>query len=242
MKQTLVSTLLGVSILVGGSFIGDQVAFADTGIDNDQNTSVEEAQEFLLDTKVEGNFEYKDDTDFYEVNVQKDGILTVNLESPHMGTYLSVLDKDLKLVKFLTVNTFRNVDDKYELSMNLRKGTYYFKLETDGAPSNGGVYSFSTKFIKNQVKPQKVMWGKTELKVGQIGKVTILQNTNLVKLENNGTLTVIRPMEKGEEYRVYSYKGNHGGLYGVGGGSFVQKNSKVKYETPSKAKLSLLEQ
>ncbi len=40
----------------------------------------------------------------------------------------------------------------------------------------------------------------------------------------------------------YSYKGNQGGFYGVGGGSFVPKSNKVKYETPSKAKLALLKQ
>ncbi len=88
----------------------------------------------------------------------------------------------------------------------------------------------------------KIMWGKTELKIGQIGKVTILSNTNLVKMESNGSLTTVRPLKKGEEYRVYTYKSNHGGLYGVGAGSFVQKNVKVKYETPSKSKLALLQQ
>lgn len=87
----------------------------------------------------------------------------------------------------------------------------------------------------------KVMWGKTELKLGQIGKVTVLSNTTLVKLESNGSLSTVRTMKKGEEYRVYSYKSNHGGLYGVGGGSYVQKSSKVKYETPSKSKLALLQ-
>lgn len=87
----------------------------------------------------------------------------------------------------------------------------------------------------------KVMWGKTELKLGQIGKVTVLSNTTLVKLESNGALSTVRTMKKGEEYRVYNYQSNHGGLYGVGGGSFVQKSSKVKYETPSKSKLALLQ-
>lgn len=87
----------------------------------------------------------------------------------------------------------------------------------------------------------KVMWGKTELKVGQIGKVTILDKTDLVKLESDGSLTVVRVLNKGEEFRVYSYKSQHGGLYGVGGGSYV-KNSKIaKYETPSKSKLAQLE-
>ena len=86
----------------------------------------------------------------------------------------------------------------------------------------------------------KVMWGKTELKLGQIGKATILADTTLVKLENDGSLSTVRAMKKGEEYRVYSFKSNYGGLYGVGSGSFVQKNAKVKYETPSKLKLALL--
>ena len=31
-------------------------------------------------------------------------------------------------------------------------------------------------------------------------------------------------------------------VYGIGGGSFVQKNTKENYETPSKSKLALLEQ
>jgi hypothetical protein len=87
----------------------------------------------------------------------------------------------------------------------------------------------------------KVMWGKTELKLGQIGKVTILADTPLVKVESNGTLSTVRILKKGDEYRVYNYKGQHTGLYGVGGGSFVQKNTtKVKYETPSKKKLALV--
>ncbi len=38
----------------------------------------------------------------------------------------------------------------------------------------------------------KVMWGKTELKIGQIGKVTILEDTALVKIEGNGSLTTVR--------------------------------------------------
>lgn len=93
---------------------------------------------------------------------------------------------------------------------------------------------------KLDVSPVKVMWGKTELKIGQIGKVTILSNTNLVKMESNGSLTTVRSLKKGEEYRVYSYKSDHGGLYGVGGGSYIQKSTNIKYETPSKSKLALL--
>lgn len=100
---------------------------------------------------------------------------------------------------------------------------------------------FASYSVQTANAATKIMWGKTELKIGQIGKVTILSNTNLVKMASNGSLSTVRTLKKGEEYRVYSYKSNHGGLYGVGGGSFVQKNAtKVKYETPSKAKLALL--
>jgi len=83
----------------------------------------------------------------------------------------------------------------------------------------------------------KVMWGKSEFKAGQIGKITILANTPLVRLDSNGKLTTVRILKKGEGYRVYQYKKQNGGLHGIGGESFVRKNSKVKYETPSKNEL-----
>lgn len=88
----------------------------------------------------------------------------------------------------------------------------------------------------------QVMWGKTELRVGQIGKVTVVKDSHLVKLDNNGNLTTGRAVKKGEEFRVYSYKGQNGGMYGVGGGSYLQKSNKVNYETPSKSKIALLKQ
>jgi len=86
----------------------------------------------------------------------------------------------------------------------------------------------------------KVMWGKTELKLGQIGKVTVNSRTVLYKLEKNNKLTKIRDLKAGEEFRVYSYKNMEGGLYGVGASSFIYKSPVVKYETPSKSKLALL--
>ncbi|MGE6489119.1 hypothetical protein [Paenisporosarcina sp. NPDC076898] len=88
--------------------------------------------------------------------------------------------------------------------------------------------------------PVKIMWGKTELKIGQLGKLTVILDTPLVKLASDGTITTVRTLKKGEEYRVYSYKSNSNGLYGVGAGSFVQKNASIKYETPSKRKLEIL--
>ena len=86
------------------------------------------------------------------------------------------------------------------------------------------------------------MWGKTELKIEQLGKVTVLADTTLWKLESENSLKKIRTLKKGEEYRVYNYKATHNGLYGVGGGSFIQQGNSIKYETPSKGKLKLLEE
>ncbi|TQR14714.1 hypothetical protein [Psychrobacillus soli] len=101
-----------------------------------------------------------------------------------------------------------------------------------------GITSFNN--IQAEASTNKVMWGKTELKQGQIGKVTILADTNLVKIGSNGSLNKVRTLKKGEEYRVYTYKGTNGGLYGLGASSYVQKGAQVKYETPSKGKLALL--
>lgn len=129
----------------------------------------------------------------------------------------------------------------YDQSLTSINQFVWYPVKTEDQKFVGYISSaYITK--KLDVPAVKVMWGKTELKLGQIGKVTILTNTNLVKLESDGSLTTVRPLKKGEEYRVYSYKSNHEGLYGVGGGNYVQKSTKVKYETPSKSKLALLSQ
>lgn len=102
-------------------------------------------------------------------------------------------------------------------------------------------FSFSTmSTFGAEASTNKVMWGKTELKLGQIGKVTINSSTVLYKLEKSNKLTKIRDLKAGEEFRVYSYKSMEGGLYGVGASSYIYKSPVVKYETPSKSKLALL--
>ena len=87
----------------------------------------------------------------------------------------------------------------------------------------------------------KIMWGKTELKQGQIGKVTILSDTRANKILANKTTQPDKTLKKGGEFRVYTYRviGDKQ-FYGLGGGLFVQKTSKIKYETPSKQKLEQL--
>lgn len=88
--------------------------------------------------------------------------------------------------------------------------------------------------------PKKVMWGKTELKSGQLGKVTILKETKLYSLKDNKLVAGKALPVKGE-YRVYSFKNvSTSDIYGVGGGKYIKKDSSIKYETPSKRKLAEL--
>ncbi|WP_313803726.1 hypothetical protein [Cytobacillus sp.] len=98
---------------------------------------------------------------------------------------------------------------------------------------------------------QKVMWDNLELKPGQIGRVTILQQTSLFKVQV-GTSGVklfdpVRELKPGEVYRVYGTKTIQGyaPLYDVGGSFYVIQSTghnigHLKYETPSKAKLALV--
>lgn len=107
------------------------------------------------------------------------------------------------------------------------------------------IYAFVLALVFSFLSPvvdsaeAKVIWGKIELKQGIIGKVTVLKNTDLYRITNN-KLYVVRKAKKGQEFGVYSYKKDFGGLYGLGGGIYVKKSSSIKYETPSKAKLEQL--
>ncbi|MER2079833.1 hypothetical protein [Psychrobacillus psychrotolerans] len=74
------------------------------------------------------------------------------------------------------------------------------------------------KQVDSVSSTEKIMWGKTELKPGQIGKVTILKRINLWQDGPNGKLQMVRVLNPGEEYRVYRYSEDHEGQYNVGGG------------------------
>ncbi|MGA5692675.1 hypothetical protein [Cytobacillus pseudoceanisediminis] len=87
----------------------------------------------------------------------------------------------------------------------------------------------------------KVRWGVAELKHNQIGRLTMLKDTPLLK-ETDGKFKFARTLKTGEQYRIYGYKEISGkGYYAVGGGHFVEMNSKfAKYETPAKNKMRLV--
>lgn len=96
----------------------------------------------------------------------------------------------------------------------IRKISYSPTVEWYGV--GGGYYVAKTSSIKYETPSKrklaelksgnKVMWGKTQLKSGQIGKITVLSNTPLYKVSKDGKefIPETRSLTKGEEFRVYS--------------------------------------
>ncbi|EWG08989.1 SLAP domain-containing protein [Cytobacillus firmus] len=133
----------------------------------------------------------------------------------------------------------------------VNNGVYY--LDTPNMASghwNVKAYFYDNVNVEKQVFNEvnryfplldKVRWGVAELKNNQIGRLTMLKNTPLLK-ETDGKFETARTLKKGEQYRIYGYKEINGkGYYAVGGGHFVETNPNLaKYETPAKNKLRLV--
>ncbi|MGE6487468.1 YncE family protein [Paenisporosarcina sp. NPDC076898] len=79
----------------------------------------------------------------------------------------------------------------------------------------------------------KVYWDGVELKKGQIGRLFIMKDTPLFSLKGDKQV-FSRMLKANENYRIYSFKP---GMLDVGGGYYVTRDSKIRYETPSKSKL-----
>lgn len=93
------------------------------------------------------------------------------------------------------------------------------------------------------VSIEKIMWGKTELKPGQKGKITVLKDINVWEdsPHTEGEIIHTRTLKRGGEYRVYNYREDHGGQYYLGAGEWITNMPEhIKYETPSKAMLERL--
>lgn len=100
--------------------------------------------------------------------------------------------------------------------------------------------------LNGQASAAPVMWGKTELKKGQLGKVKVIKEVMLFQLKKS-YIEPVRMLKPGEEFRVYNTKTiRFIPLYGLGGSMYVIQNDRndndsyIKYDTPSKRKLALL--
>ncbi|PLR70530.1 hypothetical protein [Bacillus sp. UMB0728] len=133
-------------------------------------------------------------------------------------------------------------------------GTYWFGGNSYALQENNQVKAYffeGVDLVKESMEKvgtggtfpllNKVMWGKTELWKGQLGKVTIKKSVDLLKKLDNGRYEKVRELNAGDEFRVYKYLDEKNGYYGVGAGMYVEKNpEKVLYETPSKRNLRLV--
>jgi hypothetical protein len=96
---------------------------------------------------------------------------------------------------------------------------------------------YDSKFCEQFKGVSKIWWDGIELKPGQIGRLIVLMDTPLFKLQGEKKV-FSRTLKAGEFYRIYAFKP---GMLSVGGGYFVDRDSKVKYETPSKTKLQAVQ-
>jgi hypothetical protein len=102
------------------------------------------------------------------------------------------------------------------------------------------VFSF-TIFLTSPLKSYaetSITWGKIQYKVGYIGKVIVLKDTNLISFDNNQKEIKGKTIKKGQEIGIYTFKNNL--YYGVGGGLYIKKTSSIKYETPSPTRKDVL--
>lgn len=127
-------------------------------------------------------------------------------------------------------------------------GVYYLDLPNGMIKGNWEVkaYFYDKKNLEEQIFNEvdryfpllgKVWWDGVELKVGQIGKLSVLKDTPLYKPEGENKI-FSRTLKAGEDYRIYAFKP---GKLSVGGGFYIDRDERVKYETPSKSKLELVQ-
>ncbi|RDU37105.1 hypothetical protein DRW41_10505 [Neobacillus piezotolerans] len=117
-----------------------------------------------------------------------------------------------------------------------RSKTWSFTTKADPYPASPPPAKTTPKAPICPKPPVKVMWKGLELKKGQLGLATIKSDTTLYKLKDN-KLIFSRILKKGDVYRIYAFKGTK--LLGLGGGYYVDRDSRVTYETPSKEKIAL---
>jgi NlpC/P60 family len=112
---------------------------------------------------------------------------------------------------------------------------YYWKNRYVGAKRYVATASASS------IDPKKVYWDGLLMVKGQIGKVKVLKSTDIYKRTGAGVLVKERTLQPGQQFRVYQYRSEQGGIYGLGGSLFLKKNTNlVDYRTPSKSKLAIL--
>ncbi|KJE25948.1 hypothetical protein LG52_3286 [Geobacillus kaustophilus] len=91
-----------------------------------------------------------------------------------------------------------------------------------------------------QTADAAVQWGQVQWKQGMIGKVVILRDTSLYRL-NGTTWQPAMTAKQGREYRVYSQKRAGGAVYySLGGGLYAKQGDAIQYVPFTKDELLAL--
>jgi hypothetical protein len=115
-------------------------------------------------------------------------------------------------------------------------GDYYWKDRYIGAKR-----FVSPTVSALSIEPSKVYWDGLLMVKGQIGKLKVVKATQIYKRTDSGKLEFERTLQPGQQFRVYQFRSEQGGLYGLGGSLFVKRSTDtIDYRTPSKSKLALL--
>lgn len=183
----------------------------------------------------------------YDPIYPTNGIANHNTNTYHIcvvgnGSFTDAQEKAFEERCLLAMEKF-NVNVDNVLGHNEFSGT---ATSCPGINMDGVRKRLKALLIPNQfggVSNEKIMWGKTEMKLGQKGKITVLQDINVWEdsTHERGEIIHTRTLKKGGEFRVYNYREDHGGQYYLGAGEWVtQMETHIKYETPSKAMLAKL--
>ncbi|WP_313891102.1 peptidoglycan recognition family protein [Psychrobacillus sp.] len=177
----------------------------------------------------------------YDAIYPTNGIANHNTNTYHIcvvgnGAFTAVQERTFEERCLLAMNRFN-------LTVEDVLGHNEFKGASTSCP--GINMAIVRKRLKSLLVPStdKIMWGKTELKPGQKGKITVLQDINVWEdsPHASGEIVHTRTLKAGGEFRVYNFREEHGGQYYLGAGEWVTKMpDHILYETPSKAMLEKL--
>jgi hypothetical protein len=162
-----------------------------------------------------------------KVLVTKDNV-NLRIQPSTSSSIVKVLDKNAPLIINRTFS--------YDLSTGSQNQFVWYQVKTEDQKVGyiSSAYLTTPGPCSQYRKDQKIYWDGVEFKYGQIGRLTVLQNTPLYKLDGAKKIFA-RSLKKGDPvYRIYAFKP---GMLNVGGGYYVDRDSRVNYETPSKSKL-----
>lgn len=120
-------------------------------------------------------------------------------------------------------NQFIHADSTRGIMISSLNDPYYWKARYIGAK----------RYINTEPKAppvdQENFFNGLEIRNGQIGVIEVNKPINLWQRDNENNLQMVRVLQPGEKYRVYSYDSMYGGQYGLGGTFITNMKEHITY-------------